>query len=198
MIPENKFFSSSLSVTRTFSWSTSRSTHSLRIEISPADFAAAHALIDAPAEVKLREAARFFRDHQWPDYFARLVAETAEPLQEVIVAFWQNLPYHHAGLWPRLPAETLASGWANCGDRSIGAVSLLNACGLSQAVYIEVWHPYHALLGFSSQNLDGDAIFCDGKRYILWELTAKGSRPGHNFFQQVSGARIVLPLSEEE
>lgn len=49
------------SVVRNFLWSTSRSTHSLRVEISPDEVAAAHSLNNAPASLKLHAK----NNHSW-------------------------------------------------------------------------------------------------------------------------------------
>ena len=183
---------------RDYRWSTPRGTYSFPAEISSADFAAAHALIDAPAEIKLREAVRYCCARGWPEHFRNLSAGTGESLPEIVVGFAQSFSYHHEGLQPRLPAETLQSRWANCADRSILAASLLQSLGFSGAAYVEVAWPYHALLGLDSPEAQGDAIFIHGRRFVLWELTSPGARLGTNFFANIIAARVVFPAEEED
>jgi len=90
------------------------------------------------------------------------------------------------------PLEFFIQKTGDCDTRSLFAFSVLSRLGIKSAVMVS-FNEGHSVLGVESKgrSYDSEGAGLNGKKYALWELTAKGYRIG----QGVKGNDWVSTLS---
>ena len=95
---------------------------------------------------------------------------------DLIVSFVQDIPYAYTNNdWPDLyaPVEFLRRYQGDCDTRTVLLFILLNGYGIDTVILGSSIYK-HSVIGVNLPTSSGSYKYANGKRYYLWETTAKG------------------------